>query len=152
MENNENLNNQMKENKVQEEKKNNNKTISIVVLIIGLLLVGFAGYKIFIEKPDESKENDKTAIIHVTQDNSQTEEVGINVNDKLTYILLYNKYVFNIVSINDQEIELEVNPALAYVKDGYGLTTNNRFILKRDEKLILQTPSSDVVENITFEY
>ena len=75
MENNENLNNQLSESNVQQEKKNNNKTIEIIILVIGLLLIGFAGYKLFIEKPKPDKSND-----------TNKQDVKVNINyDVLNY-------------------------------------------------------------------
>ncbi len=76
MENNENLNNHVnKNNNVVQEKKNNNKTIGIVVLVIGLLLVCFAGYKLFIEKPktDQPKNNN-------TQETENTNSYSSNLD------------------------------------------------------------------------
>lgn len=62
MENNGNLNNQVNEtNIIQEEKKNNNKTIGIVVLVISILLLCFAGYKLFVEKAETDQPKNDNA-------------------------------------------------------------------------------------------
>ena len=92
MENNENLNNQVNEsNNVEQEKKNNSKTIGIVVLVIGLLLVCFAGYKLFIEKPEPDKPKDDNT---QEQGNNKNDDNGTQENEK------YKAYNFDEVVAN----------------------------------------------------
>ena len=95
MENNESMNNQVNEsNNVEQEKKNNSKTIGIVVLVIGLLLVCFAGYKLFIEKPESTKPKD---------DNTQEQDNNNVVVDKNTYKTADGKFILKIVEKNDSK-------------------------------------------------
>ena len=104
MENNVNMNNQVNEtNNVQESKKSNNKTIGIVILIIGLLLVGIAVYKLFIEKPDTDK----------PKDNNTQEQENNNVNDD------FNIEKFELVDITDDKEEV-VLPSGKVLKFIYG--------------------------------
>lgn len=84
MENNENMNNQVNENKVQEEKKSNNKAIGIIILVIGLLLVGFAGYKLFIEKTEPDKPKDDSIQEQENNNSNQTENsITSKINPEL---------------------------------------------------------------------
>ena len=104
MENNEKLNNQVNENNnIEKEKKTNNKIIGIVILVIGLLLVGFVGYKLFVEKPetDKSKENNApppTPAVVPTPSNTQEQENNQNENDGTSKKLSF--YVENISGKN----------------------------------------------------
>lgn len=77
MENNEDIHpiKKSENNRVQRDKKNNNKIVGIVILVVSLLLLGFAGYKLFIEKPetDKSKQNDTFVPGNPTPSNPQLE-------------------------------------------------------------------------------
>lgn len=146
MENNENLNNQVNENKVQEEKKSNNKAIGIIILVIGLLLVGFAGYKLFIEKTEPDKPKDDNTQEQGGNNQVVTEQIYKTNDGKYTFKLLDNGKAF----INDKEvivdskeennkyieIQGDFNPSPNYI-DGLG------FVLDKDTKMIVESPYYD---------
>ena len=93
MENNENMNNQVNgTDNIQEEKKNNNKTIGIVILIIGLLLVGAAVYKLFIEKPETDKPKD---------DNTQEQGNNNALSEEIIYKTKDGNFTLKLVQKND---------------------------------------------------
>ena len=78
MVNNEKMNNQVNDSSnAQVEKKNNNKTIGIVILVIGLLLLGFGSYKLFIEKNDTNVNKKDNS---VKDNNEQEQENNISNN------------------------------------------------------------------------
>ena len=128
MENNENMNNQVNEtNNVQGSKKSNNKTIGIVILIIGLLLVGIAVYKLFIEKPDsnEPKPTDSPTVTP-TPNNNQSEndnEVEAYENNSDSELLSYEldgtnkKFIINGKNVLLKTVEDESFSKIIYIND-----------------------------------
>lgn len=134
MENNENLNNRVNRNNVQEEKKNNNKTIGIVVLVISLLLLCFAGYKLFIEKFETDKhKNDNTQ----EGENNQKEDNDEEDQEK------YRAIDFNEVASGNKELvyfEYEfVADELPRKLEYTGSTGENyNIVLSNDGKVIIK--------------
>ena len=146
MENNENLNNQVNENNNhQEEKKNNNKTIGIVILVIGLLLLGIAGYKLLIEKPETDKPKDDN-IQEQDNNNTGSEQIYKTSDGKYTLKLLGNGKVF----INDKEIIVntrEENTRYIEIQGDFDPPSNFMarlgFVMDKNTKLIVESPYYD---------
>ncbi len=149
MEKNDNMNNQVNEsNNVQEEKKNNNKTIGIVVLIISLLLVSVAVYKLFIEKPDTDKPKDNN-----TQDSDNNNNTV--VSDEQIYKTKDGKYTFKLLNngkayINDKEvIVLDKEEDNRYIEiegdfdPSPGFIAGLGFVLDKETKTIVESPYYD---------
>ena len=138
MKNSENINHQANEsNSTQEKKQNNSKTIGIVLLIIGLLLLGVGGYKLFIEKgdkPNEKENSTPTSALTPTPSNTQENDGGnesidnsnrIKINENNTDIEFNDKIiklrtVDYVLYIDDKRIDsLDLNIIGAYVTDNF---------------------------------
>ncbi len=146
MENNENLNNQVNEtNNIQEEKKNNNKTIGIVVLVISLLLLCFAGYKLFIEKHDASEpKSSDSPTFTPTPNNNQLEndnEVEAYENNSNSELLSYEldginkKFIVNGKNVLLKVVEDESFSKILYIneqKTDYYYDDSNKIYLSKN--------------------
>ena len=134
-----NLNSQVnEENNVKQVKKNNNKIIGIVVLVIGLLLLGFAGYKLFIENIETDNPNNNTQ----NQDNNQ--------KDNTYYDLTNIECLYSSSDSSNETFGVDCdkyNPRLLY--DKYKLSNNHtieKMIFANDKLVYL------VMSNIHGEY
>ena len=148
MDNNENLNNQVNEsNNVGEEKKKNNKTIGIVVLIIGLLLVGLAAYKLFVEKPETDKPKDDNTQEQGNKQKENNEVEKDNEYKSFDEIIADNKNLvrFEYEFVSDTKPK-ELNDITTFEENKYNvvLTTDGKVTIKKEnnEEIVLANISN----------
>ena len=114
-----NMNNQVTENN-DIRKTNNGNNIAIALFVIGLILIGIAGYKLFVEKPqsDNTQEKEKdTSIKEIGKYELSENEKEFSLNNKIIKI----KAVNNKVYVDGKEASYYGDAADAYV--------TNKFIL-----------------------
>ena len=148
MENNENMNNRVNEN-ITQESKNNNKTIGIVMLVIGLLLVGFAGYKLFIEKPETDKpKNDNTQEQENNENNVKEEKYKAYDFDEVVANMKKNIYFEYEYTSDELPREIEVTP----MTDKYVITLSNdgKVTIKKGDNESIEISNISNAKNIDF--
>lgn len=116
----------------------------------------FAGY--ILEILDDFEGAKKKDDEHRNKSDYKDEKKTLLISEsgKYEYTLLGKKYEFSATKINDNEIEIEVSDyGLAQKKEDGSISLLdkvNNFSLKKGEKLILRTQTTDYGEEITIEW
>lgn len=139
-----NINNQVNANnntnhQVNQNSRKTKKRLAIILIAIGLLLVGIAAYKLFIEKPKDDNTKDNGNIVN-------KEQIYKTNDEKYTFKLLDNGKAF----INDKEVIVEAKEEDNRYIEIQGdfdpspdFITGLGFVLDKETKLIVESPYYD---------